>query len=768
MGGQGNNGLRDSKAWAGMMTGDLSDEDSDSDNSDAERPGPMRSMIPPAPVQYEKPSGGRGGVRDSWSTRAAAVGSRPPDTASQNPPSLKLLGLKSVKEGGTSLGSNGDSKPPLSPALTMRQQVERRQQEEQRRQQHLGVENDRQTARNRTPSPAFDMVDEGQQRRQQDAHGPSHSSNLRVTRAIDDEDHAGRHGSMIAFGGTDGFGGADHNNAAPNGPSSHRYELRDEPMPAAAPRQPRQQPAGLEPPRNPYGNQPTSPRTALTQQLGLGSDRNPSPNVSSPRHGPTRDQDGFPSSGRAPSPMALPRSAERPTERNLVSPGGSNGPSPPQGPMRMGAPQSPYGPPSGTGSGMQDANGVPLHRGPMPQQRNGPTTGRGHNGPPPAQPIALPSPVHMPANMQRGPSPIPPASGPNQSRGMPPMQNPEPGRYAPSPGPGFSDSPGPRSAPARRPSLFRRSKAFIMGGANVDADQGGQRQGPGPMRAQGQQQRRSLFRRSMALLTGRGPPQGGIMPNPDADDDSDAPAPRVQGFIDEKPKDRKSHYLGGGGMGDEWDFNGSGSRFWKRFSVAQHKLQDGEFKDSELVRKKVARRQKVTLWSSLIGGLIIIAAVAAVIIWRENVKSSDVPGAVAREKNGAGEDLDQQMSRAAANTNMQQTQDSSGSASTSAATSRSTSTTTNASTQDDGDDDDGDERTTTKKSKKKSKKKKKKTKHNDDERRRDFVHLEATANLAVNLVRRQVEDAFPSAKHMTPVHSSLDGSQMMVRRRRHD
>jgi hypothetical protein len=273
-----------------------------------------------------------------------------------------------------------------------------------------------------------------------------------------------------------------------------------------------------------------------------------------------------------------------------------------------------------------------------------------------------------------------------------------------------------------------------------------------------QPQRRSLFRRSMALLSGRAAvphpqAQQQQLQDPTYDDDSNAPAPRVKGFVDEKPKDRSSIYMGGSGMGDEWDFQGYGAKFWKRFSVAQRKLQEGEFADADRVRAKAQKRRKWTMIISLLGGVTIIAAVVAIVIWRENVKSSYLPGALDREHNGAGTDLDQQMSSSSAAAAAAASASAANGQSGSAASVTAAAGDTTANTDDTG--------TTTRR------RKKHKSSSNSGNRRRGQEDQDAA-----DPIRRQVERAFPPAVAMLPVEtvlprSSHHTSSSMIRTKQH-
>ena len=95
---------RDSGAFGlglGMLGGSDSESDSDSDNERSATRNPALDKL-----KREKDSD----RPDSWTDRAVAVGHRPPDNASQNPPSLKLMALKSAKQGGDISGSSEDER----------------------------------------------------------------------------------------------------------------------------------------------------------------------------------------------------------------------------------------------------------------------------------------------------------------------------------------------------------------------------------------------------------------------------------------------------------------------------------------------------------------------------------------------------------------------------------------------------------------------------------------------------------------------------------
>lgn len=787
------NNTRDSQAWAGMMMGDMSsDDESDSDRSDIDalrsrKPEP-RSQPPSSSTNNSVDSAA--GARASWTSRAAAVGSRPPDTASQNPPSLKLLGLKSVKDGGIPLGGNGSrnaDQPPLSPAISMRQEIERRQMEEQQKhEQQLRVEQQREAAiRNRTPSPAFEMIEEERRQMQNRNMQPlqqarplqQNSDNLRVRSNSDYGEEAGRHGSMIDFSGTDGFGSLNNKaNQMQNSHSGRGVELQDEPVRNNLPLaersrpQPRQQ-ASLGPPQDPFANQPTSPRTALTQELGLGT-RSPSPfhggmSNTQNQYGPPgqqrQNQQGYQVQQRnVTSPFQDPRPVQPPPRSDSASSGMHQGRHP-AGPQQSYQQQDSM---IGQNGEAAQRRGPPPPLSLMPGNSGGQMgnqmiapPGPFRGGPPSPHPIPLPSPVHIPmqSDMQRNgsrPGPGPRNGGPDGYQGM--LPGAQQGGPLPHQGSFSNAQGGPRNnPPARRPSLFRRSKAFLTG-SNVGSNpQNSQQQ-----QQQQQQQRRSLFRKSMALFTGRGAESGPAQQHnlDSGDGDSNAPAPRVQGFVDEKPKDRKSHYMGGGGMGDEWDYSGYGAKFWKRFSVAQHKLQAGDFADLEEKRMKVARRKKFTMFATLIGGLLIILAVVAVVIWRESTPTSDVPGAIDRSNGGSG--LDQQLSSQPAAAAATQT----GSASSTSTTS----TARSVATQDEGTSDNSETDASEEPTKKKKHRKGKDRKKHNGNTRRAFEDDGDDGDDISMLVKRQIEKIIPTTSKSLPIEQreSIHATASMIRRRR--
>lgn len=96
---------RDSGAFGlglGMLGGSDSESDSDTDDE--------RSRAPRNPGLDRVKHGQDKDRPDSWTDRAVAVGHRPPDNASQNPPSLKLMALKSGKQSSDLSGTSHDER----------------------------------------------------------------------------------------------------------------------------------------------------------------------------------------------------------------------------------------------------------------------------------------------------------------------------------------------------------------------------------------------------------------------------------------------------------------------------------------------------------------------------------------------------------------------------------------------------------------------------------------------------------------------------------
>ncbi|PWY97482.1 hypothetical protein BCV70DRAFT_65147 [Testicularia cyperi] len=569
---------RDSGAFGlglGMLGGGDTDSDSDSDNDlprSKKNPGLDRLTKTETPHRPE-----------SWTDRAAAVGQRPPDSASQNPPSLKMMALKSAKHGGSIPSAPGADQRGLS------------------------------------------------------AHR-------------EPVDRTSRHGSTIGFGGgmsDDGESArASHN---PTRPEEKRL----------------------------------SARTALTKQLGLasplagpatykGADSGPQHEHASHQQSPARqhyDDRAGSSMGRGSPPRNVippPIDVNRAEGRRdpfgdqtnaqgmpVPSPAGSNfthgshpqsaGPmrSPGYGPSGMPSPQ--YGPGPGS-AGMGPPPNV-LQRGPPSPLGPGPAAERG------------PGSAGIPASLQAGSGPRGPpqgamTNGPS-SRGPPgPGSAPLSGRGPPGSshgnfGPSFSDAPG----PGKRQSIFRRSMALFGGGPGLSQDTSGRGEHyhAGPQSRQGAppQKRQSLFRRSMALFGGNsGPsmptPQPARMAGPPQP--PPAPVPRVQGLKAdyEKPDHpRKSQFLGAGGEGAEWDTQGEGAKFWRRFSMAQknahtQKLEAGS---REWMASMATGKRKLII-ISVLGLTALVGIIVGVIVWREIVApsgkdSSDMPSSVYKANLGA-------------------------------------------------------------------------------------------------------------------------------------
>ncbi|SJX62474.1 uncharacterized protein SRS1_13324 [Sporisorium reilianum f. sp. reilianum] len=577
---------RDSGAFGlglGMLGG--SDTESDSDSEDDHRPAPNKPGLSKAqPTQTpDRP--------ESWTDRAVAVGHRPPDHASQNPPSLKLMALKSAKQGGDPFGASQDE-----------------------RNSRLTVDNN-------------------------------------VT------DRTSRHGSTIGFAGA----------PTQNQPASRSAD------PASSSKR-------------------LSARTALTKQLGLASP-NPEPAAAPASRGPSPDprtvpQDYFdsraphatqarsPPRNAAPPPIDVARAQQ---QQNVGPPphsargmpslmgsqhGSATTPtsatplrSPGYGPAAMPSPNRPYaagsmppnvlqrGAPSPYGQGGPRGPGTPGGPG-APGGFGGPHQQPLYNGP------NRPAPgMNHPSSLQAGPGARPP---PNHMQRRPGPQGPNgPGaRGGPGPngafGSSFSDAPG----PSKRQSIFRRSMAMLGGGPQAGPPGNGAAP-PNASRSQPGQKRQSFLRRSMAMLTGgngapnhaNAPPhQGGQqmrMPAPVVP--RAPPAPRVQGLQNdfEKPDHpRQSQFLGAGGEGAEWDTNGEGAKFWRRFSMAQktagsHKLEDG----SRAWLASMASGKRKLIVMGVIAIISLVGIIVGVIVWREIVapsgSNSDEPSSIYKANLGA-------------------------------------------------------------------------------------------------------------------------------------
>ncbi|SNX85549.1 uncharacterized protein MEPE_04258 [Melanopsichium pennsylvanicum] len=555
---------RDSGAFGlglGMLGGSDSESDSDSDDG----------RVPPKNPALDNLKRGKDADRpDSWTDRANAVGHRPPDHASQNPPSLKLMTLKSAKERG-----------------------------QEERNSRLDVD-----------------------------------SNF--------VDRTSRHGSTIGFAG----------HPSDNHDSARSDQATDS------------------------GSKRLSARTALTKQLGLVT---PSPEPPVARSGPAASSDGTgpqdyfdtrapnatqarsPSRNAAPAPIDTTRAQQQGFyQQGMSSPMGSAGTPNSATPLRSPG-YGPNGTPSPHGQGQMPPN--VLQRGPpSPYGQRGPQGGLG--GPPkgPGGPVyngrpggpngpntspTRPGPGNAlhPSSLQVGGARPPPPNSSSTLRG--PGSQGVQVRGAPGNnfGPSFSDAPG----PSKRQSIFRRSMAMLGGGGPQVGPSGNNN---GPLRAkqqlgQGGQKRQSFFRRSMAMLTGgpNNPPpaQQGNLRMSNAYVPRAPQAPRVQGYENdwEKPDHpRKSQFLGAGGEGAEWDTNGEGAKFWRRFSMAQKTAGTGKLEDgSKAWMASMATGRKKLIVMGVISLVSLVGLIVGVIVWREIVSpsgsSSDEPKSIYKANLGA-------------------------------------------------------------------------------------------------------------------------------------
>ncbi|PWN29667.1 hypothetical protein BDZ90DRAFT_273571 [Jaminaea rosea] len=534
--------------------GALMDEYSDSDDSDNEAPRPDRAGA----------SQQRGAVRESWSARAQAVGERPPDSASQNPPTLKLLGLKSQREGGQPLG-----RPNNGPATLVSPSYQRE----------------------RAPSPAFEMLSEVNEPRAQPVarHGINEQS------VSEYGDGGSRVGSTIDFTGqgSDGFGGAPvvQSQVPPQSQSRQMQQQQPARGPVSPPRAVNN---GLQP------SSASNPRKALTAQLGLDTPLPSKP--ASPSNGPQGDY--FSARGNGGN-HEVELSRDDPFNTTPRSPQAAMVRGPPSSSSSFGA-SSPTEKTNPFGSG-DSPPGRMLVAGPGPQ---------GYGPRSPTSPMRPEAPLIA---QQQGYNRGPPQPILRNGNDVSPMAMPRP---QPAPGPGFSQ----QAPPQKRQSVFRRSMAFVTGGGGEPSwqqQQQQQQQQQGYQQGPGGNKRQSIFRRSMAFLSGK--PAPAPAPAPEPLEENHAP-PRNRGFDNEKEMiSRRSQYLGGGHKGDEWDVNGAGANFWRRFNEAQRHANPNDKMEmtSRRYTEKAITRRKLSLWLSGLGGVLIIAAVIGIVIWREGKASND-------------------------------------------------------------------------------------------------------------------------------------------------
>ncbi|KAJ9480202.1 hypothetical protein PHBOTO_003445 [Pseudozyma hubeiensis] len=553
---------RDSGAFGlglGMLGGSDSESDSDSDD---DRPARNNSRLDELHRSQDSHR------PDSWTDRAVAVGHRPPDNASQNPPSLKLMALKSAKQSAHLSGSSHDD-----------------------RTSRLAVDNN-------------NFVD-----------------------------RTSRHGSTIGFAGP-----PMENHAPPTtaGPADASKRL--------------------------------SARTALTKQLGLvtpnpeptgpQSNRGPSPDPRAGPHdyfdsrAPTVVQARSPQRNPGPAPIDVARAQQHGLNTSQYSAHGASSPMGSQhGSVSTPNSATPLRSPGYGAPGMPSPN-YPHGQAPLPPNilQRGPPSPYGQRGPPPPAGLGGPGVPSHPSSLQAASGTRPPpqhmqgAPGP-QDRGGPASSRgpPGPGRNF---GPSFSDAPG----PSKRQSIFRRSMAMLGGGGPQMGPPGNGPSPNGAPQSQPGQKRRSFFRRSMAMLTGNNssaqPPQqqaGQQMRMPAPAIPRASPAPRVKGLQDdyEKPDHpRKSQFLGAGGDGAEWDTDGEGAKFWRRFSVAQkaagtHKVEDG----SRAWMASMASGRRKLIVMGAIALIVLVGIIVGVIVWREIVSpsgsNSDEPTSIYKANLGA-------------------------------------------------------------------------------------------------------------------------------------
>lgn len=562
---------RDSGAF-GLGLGMLGASDSESDSdSDDDRTARNPSRIDN--LQHSKDSD----RPDSWTDRAVAVGHRPPDNASQNPPSLKLMALKSAKQGG----------------------------------------------------------------RLSEASQDDRSSRLAVNNNNNFVDRTSRHGSTIGFAGPP----MDSQPATGSADSANTSKR-------------------------------LSARTALTKQLGLASP-NPELSGAAANRGPSSDQRGGPHDyfdSRAPGvthagpprgsagppPIDIARAQQHGFDNAQHNAQGQSSPmssqhasgSTPNSATPLRSPG--YGP-----SGMPSPNHPNGHAHVPPNVlQRGPPSSYGQRGPP--GPYGAPGVPNHPSSLQAGPGARTPPN--NLQRGPGPNQGASGARGPQGPGgnfgPSFSDAPG----PPKRQSIFRRSMA-MLGAGGPQAGPPGHNPGPhNAARSQPGQKRQSFFRRSMAMLAGQsGPPdapsQGGQQMRMPAPAVPRAPsAPRVQGLQNdfEKPDHpRKSQFLGAGGEGAEWDTDGEGAKFWRRFSMAQknagsHKLEDG----SRAWMATMASGKRKLIVMGVIALVALVGIIVGVIVWREIVSpsgsTSDEPSSIYKANLGVKPSQDASASLASA------------------------------------------------------------------------------------------------------------------------
>ncbi|KAJ1023486.1 hypothetical protein NDA16_003103 [Ustilago loliicola] len=563
---------RDSGAFGlglGMLGGSDSESDSDTDDERSRKPrNPGLDRIKHS-QDKDRP--------DSWTDRAVAVGHRPPDSASQNPPSLKLMALKSAKQGGDLSGTSHDE-----------------------RNSRLAVDSnfvDRNSRHGSTIGFAGPPAD-----------GPSPSQNVNAG------SNPNRLSARTALTKQLGLASPNPEPAAASasrGPSPNQrsgpQDYFDSRAPNATQGQLTSRNAG--PPPIDVGR---------AQQHGLSGSQPASastPNSATPLRSPGYGSDGMPSPSHPHTQGLMPPNV---LQRGPPSPYDQRGP--PGNPGGPGRPQGPGGP------GGYQSNTSPTRPG------QGPGPGPGPNAPHPSSLQAGPGGRPPPNSFQRGPGPQgrgPP--GPNGNFGPSFSDAPGPSKRqslfrrsmamfggAPQTGPpgnGYGPNSQQRSQPPqKRQSLFRRSMAMLTG-SNAPNNHGGN------MGPQGGQQMR--------------------MPAPAPPRASPAPRVQgLQDDFEKPDHPRKSQFLGAGGEGAEWDTNGEGAKFWRHFSMAQknagtHKLEDG----SKAWMASMANGRRKLIVMGIIALTSLVGIIVGVIVWREIVSpsgsTSDEPTSIYKANLGA-------------------------------------------------------------------------------------------------------------------------------------
>lgn len=183
--------------------------------------------------------------------------------------------------------------------------------------------------------------------------------------------------------------------------------------------------------------------------------------------------------------------------------------------------------------------------------------------------------------------------------------------------------------PARKPSILRRSINALSSRHHAQPSQTSfQSQGGGLQR------KPSALRKSMAWLLGPPPAPAPVRLAPGMGDSPSIAAEkqfRAQG---------QDAYLGGGGDGSEWDVDGSGAAFWKRFSIAQRHAQDKSDPLTRQSEKYVHSQQRATKTMRVLIALALIVVVGLAVGLGVGIPLShnhhgDAPAAQTQDQSGA-------------------------------------------------------------------------------------------------------------------------------------